>query len=214
MSNPPFDLAAFLGRFHPLLVHLPIGFILLLAALEVGSRLWPRFKNAAAAAPVVALLAVPASALSALCGWLLSQSGGYDADLLAWHKWTGLAVALASLLTLLALWRGWAKLYRALLFGTVPVLLVAGHYGGSLTHGRDYLARYAPGPLRGLLGGTAPPSRAPATDPASQPVFTARIQPILQENCLACHSAEKAKGGLRLDTAEHLRKGGESRNRL
>jgi uncharacterized membrane protein/YHS domain-containing protein len=210
MSHPPFDLAPFLGRFHPLLVHLPIGFILLLGILEVISRLGPRFKTVSAATPVVALLAVPVAAVSALCGWLLSWSGGYDADLLAWHKWTGVAVAVGILLTSLTLWRGWTRAYQSLLAITVIVLMMAGHYGGSLTHGRDYLARYAPGPLRGLLGGTpiAPPA-APA-DPATQPVFVVGVKPIFQEHCLACHSPEKAKGQLRLDTIENIRKGGES----
>jgi uncharacterized membrane protein/YHS domain-containing protein len=210
MSHPPFDLAAFVGRFHPLLVHLPIGFVVLLATLEGMSLLGPRFKSVSAAAPAIALLAVPACALSALCGWLLSQDGGYDAELLAWHKWTGIGVALASLLAGLALWRGWTQSYRALLFGMVALLMAAGHYGGSLTHGRDYLAHYAPAPLRGLLGGTTPVAPAPAADPASQPVFAAAVKPILQEQCLACHSADKAKGGLRLDLPETIRKGGES----
>ncbi len=209
MNNTPFDLAAFLGRFHPLLVHLPIGFFLLLAALEALALLRPRIQNLSAATPVVAWLAAPVAAVSALCGWLLSHSGDYDADLLAWHKWTGLTVAAASLLVCLARWRGWTKSYRVLLFGTVPVLMLAGHLGGSLTHGRDYLARYAPVPLRRLLGGTAPSPRAPAGDPASQPLFAVGVQPIFQEHCLTCHNAEKAKGKLRLDTAENVRKGGE-----
>ncbi len=42
--------------------------------------------------------------------------------------------------------------------------------------------------------------------------FETRIRPALVEHCYACHSAaaKKAKGGLRLDTAESLRKGGDS----
>ena len=42
--------------------------------------------------------------------------------------------------------------------------------------------------------------------------FEKRIRPVLVEHCYGCHSAEaqKIKGGLRLDTAEHVRKGGET----
>ena len=42
--------------------------------------------------------------------------------------------------------------------------------------------------------------------------FETKIRPALVEHCYACHSvgAKKAKGGLRLDTADGLRKGGDS----
>jgi hypothetical protein len=42
--------------------------------------------------------------------------------------------------------------------------------------------------------------------------FEKHIRPVLVEHCYECHSASAAapKGGLRLDTAELVRKGGES----
>ena len=42
--------------------------------------------------------------------------------------------------------------------------------------------------------------------------FEAKIRPALAEHCYGCHSvaAKKAKGGLRLDSADGLRKGGDS----
>ena len=40
--------------------------------------------------------------------------------------------------------------------------------------------------------------------------FTARVAPILERHCVTCHGAEKKKAGLRLDTFEHLMRGGES----
>lgn len=45
---------------------------------------------------------------------------------------------------------------------------------------------------------------------AEPPVFSRDIAPILQTKCLACHSAEKAKGGYRLQTFEALLKPGKS----
>lgn len=46
---------------------------------------------------------------------------------------------------------------------------------------------------------------------AEEPLaFTTDIQPILKAKCLACHSAEKRKGGLNLATLEALALGGES----
>ena len=43
-------------------------------------------------------------------------------------------------------------------------------------------------------------------------LFEAKVRPVLVEHCLGCHSAAagKSKGGLRLDTPDALRKGGDS----
>ena len=38
MSNGVHDLVLFLGRFHPMLVHLPIGGLVLLAVLELLAK--------------------------------------------------------------------------------------------------------------------------------------------------------------------------------
>lgn len=40
--------------------------------------------------------------------------------------------------------------------------------------------------------------------------FETKVRPILVERCLACHSSEQQKGGLRLDSAEAVRKGGDA----
>ena len=40
--------------------------------------------------------------------------------------------------------------------------------------------------------------------------FAAQVAPLLERHCLRCHGADKAKGGLRLDTAAHLQRGGDS----
>jgi hypothetical protein len=57
------------------------------------------------------------------------------------------------------------------------------------------------------------PSLVEAADPTEQIEFFERgIRPLLVEKCYSCHSAQapKAMGGLRLDTAEGLAKGGDS----
>jgi hypothetical protein len=56
--------------------------------------------------------------------------------------------------------------------------------------------------------------RAAAPDLAPEHVefFEAKIRPLLVEHCYSCHSTEsgKSKGGLRLDTRDALRRGGET----
>ncbi len=46
--------------------------------------------------------------------------------------------------------------------------------------------------------------------PAQQEFFEQRIRPILANDCYECHGATKQKGGLRLDSRDPLRAGGDS----
>jgi mono/diheme cytochrome c family protein/uncharacterized membrane protein len=205
------DISLFFGRLHPLLVHLPIGLIILLASLELLARS-RRFKEANANVGLILALAVPTSLAAVLCGWLLSLGGGYQDNLLRWHKWTGIATAAACLFAGLLYSLDLKKLYRCCLFSSVVALVIASHFGGSLTHGSDYLVRYAPLPLRTWLGGQ-PPVTAPAAKPADPnqlAVFAGVIQPIFKENCVACHGPDKSKGKLRLDSFQAAMKGGDS----
>jgi len=49
-----------------------------------------------------------------------------------------------------------------------------------------------------------------AAEPDGVAFFESRIRPVLVMHCYECHSAEKTKGGLRLDYRGGLEKGGES----
>ena len=40
--------------------------------------------------------------------------------------------------------------------------------------------------------------------------YLRQVKPVLAEKCFACHGALQQKGGLRLDTAQFVRDGGES----
>ena len=52
--------------------------------------------------------------------------------------------------------------------------------------------------------------RAAANDEVAIRHFESRVRPVLMERCYKCHAGGKAKGGLRLDSAASLRRGGES----
>jgi mono/diheme cytochrome c family protein/YHS domain-containing protein len=209
--SPVPEVSLFLGRLHPLLVHLPIGLIVLLVFLELLARS-SRFKNANGGVGPILALAAPIAIASAACGWLLSLGGGYEDRLLQWHKWSGLAVAAACTAAALAYRLDLRKLYRFLLFASFVMVVGASHYGGALTHGQDYLSRYAPGPLRALLGGetrlaaTGPPATG-SEAAAGRAVFADVVQPILTQYCVGCHGPEKQKGKLRLDTLEGMKAG-------
>src|SRR5262249_20542634 len=49
-----------------------------------------------------------------------------------------------------------------------------------------------------------------AAPPIVSDYFERNIRPLLSAHCWKCHGKEANKGGLRLDSAANLRKGGES----
>jgi len=204
------NLYLFFGHFHPLLVHLPIGGLTVLALLEVAART-RRLAGAAAARGLVLALTVGTALASVLLGLLLSTSGDYDPQLLFWHQWLGITLAAVCLLAALAYGTGRPRLYTALLALALAILAPAGHLGGSMTHGSDYLTQYAPPWVHKMLG-QAPPSTGPApkvTDPLEAAAFADLIHPMLQQNCGGCHSAAKHKGNLQVDTWHDLTKARE-----
>jgi uncharacterized membrane protein len=210
--HPPPEIFLFLGRLHPLLVHLPIGMLFALAVLEALALL-PRFKHAAASAGFILVLAVPLAVVTAICGWLLSLGGGYGETLLAWHKWLGVATALAAVVAGICFQRRRFAAYRAVLFFAAGLLMATGHLGGSLTHGSDYLTRYAPAPLKKILGLAdvkKPVKKLSESELRQLPIFSGVIEPIFQAKCVVCHGPEKSKAGLRLDSFSAVQAGSEN----
>jgi uncharacterized membrane protein len=205
------DPALFLGRFHPLIVHFPIA-LLLVALLAEWLAAGRRIAGAAAFAGLLLWLGAIAAVLSAIAGLLLGSSGTYAGQVYDRHMVLGLAVAATSTVSAL-MWSlrdrgaGWVRAQRALLGLSVCLLIPAGHFGSTLTHGEGFLTEYAPAPLRSLLGSSAP--AAASATPETLVVFDAFVAPALQSRCVTCHGPAKVEGGLRLDTAAALLKGGD-----
>jgi mono/diheme cytochrome c family protein len=213
----------FLGRFHPTLLHLPIALLLLALLLEL-IRL-PRLRRLVPAYPGSVLdsllwLAALSGFVTALAGWLLAHEGGYDADLLDRHLWSGVATGIGAFGCVLL--RSFAKarpdrfrlepLATAVLVGTCGAMMVAAHAGGSLTHGEGFLTEYAPAPIRLLAGLPVPRdrSREALTPIAERTAFDGVALRIFEGHCTDCHNPGKLKGNLRLDTYEGVRAGGQS----
>jgi hypothetical protein len=201
------DLVLFLGRFHSLLIHLPIGGLAVLAFLELMAALTRRKHLEHTRQWIVDFVALSAVA-AAGAGWLLVQDGDYNSPLLTWHRALGLALIGVCLLTgCLHRWGGpWS--YRVSLVISLGLLVPVGHLGGSITHGRDFFTRYAPKSVCARLGLTA--SHASKNDKNLQPpVFEAVIAPILEERCYACHGPERHNAQLRLDTIDGWLRGSQ-----
>ena len=215
-SAPP-EIVLFLGRFHPLLVHLPIGFLLIAFLLELFSRL-PRFEGYRHAVAFVLFLGALSSILAAGFGYFLSLGGGYDEDLLARHQWVGIGMTGASIVALFLKTRLskftsrlQERVYGLMLTLSVVLMMGAGHYGGSLTHGADYLTAYFPTSMESFTSGSANKKKQPKviTNLPEAVVYTDIIQPILDNRCTNCHNPAKKKGDLRLNDFTGLMAGGK-----
>ncbi|HEY9561216.1 MAG TPA: DUF2231 domain-containing protein, partial [Anseongella sp.] len=150
------EIVAFIGSWHPLLVHLPIGMLIMAFLLEWLARK-ERYAALRPAVNVVLLAGCITAILSCVAGYFLSLGGGYHENTLAWHKWLGIGVALVAAIawTLKRFPQKTPRLqtlHFPLLVFLMLLLTAAGHYGGSLTHGSDYLSKSLPGPVRGLFG--------------------------------------------------------------
>jgi uncharacterized membrane protein len=196
----------FFGRFHPLWLHLPIGFLVLATLLKIYGD-WKGKQTFDEAVSFSLLLGAISALVAALLGFSLSQSGGYEDDLLVVHQIGGWATVLFSGL---AWWisiakRKFSKKVEYIVFGILLLVLsVTGHFGGSLTHGKDYLSEYAP------FGEKKETEERQLNSLEEAILYTDVVQPILKTKCVSCHREGKSKGGLKLDSFESLTKGGES----
>ena len=189
-----------LGRLHILALHLPIGFLVLAFLMELASR-----RSASALRPAIGFSlfwGMVSAVVAAALGYLLSLDGSYDEELLNWHKWLGFATAgLSVALYFFHKNSPESKLFLPFFTATVLVLAATGHFGGSLTHGSDY-----------LFGGekTNATVAVPIANLDSAQVFEQLVQPLLKTKCGNCHNPSKRKGGLVVLTKEDLLKGGKN----
>jgi uncharacterized membrane protein len=138
---------AYIGKFHPLLVHFPIALVLAAAAAELVVLATTR-----TAWRTVAVANIRAGAalgvVTAITGWLFASSPLVDASpSLEWHRWVGMAGAagaigaalLSSRLPMPS--RRSALVYRVTLFVTALLVAITGHLGGTLVWGAGFLQR-------------------------------------------------------------------------
>jgi hypothetical protein len=200
----------FLGRFHVLALHVPIGVILAVALLEVLARTVPRFASLKAASPFLWGVAAVSAIGTVALGFMHVSEGGFEGPSVSRHWFFGSSVAVVATAT----W-GLALIAKPLFERTamwaslVLVLLVSatGHYGGNITHGSTFLVEYAPGFIRALHDGGSGRSRV--TELALADPFHDVVKPILDRRCASCHNDDRRRGELSMATYESIMSGGE-----
>jgi uncharacterized membrane protein len=196
----------FLGRFHPLVVHLPIGFLLLVPLLELAGTFRRTLRDAAG---FVLWLSVFGCLGAVTLGYMLAYGSGDAATGVIRHMWSGIALTIGVMLCCL-MRPSWVsgesrRVYPCLLACVLLLLAWTAHQGGTLTHGSEYLTEKLPGFLKRWPGLRTVQAKT-AIVPNS--FYARHIYPALDANCVGCHGPAKVKGGLRLDSYEFLMQGG------
>ena len=90
------------------------------------------------------------------------------------------------------------KYFVSLFSFTIVLLTVTGHFGGSMTHGEDYLK----------LPETKKETLTSLKDSIN--LYREVIRPILDNKCVKCHNPSKSKGKLMLVSNQDILNGGKS----
>lgn len=219
-----FWLWQFLGRLHPLVVHFPIGLLVVALILEFYSGK-KKNQDFLSGKYVILLIGTLGAIAAAAFGLLLKDQDDYVGNSLAIHQWSGIITALLSVGTFyffhLSVRRSsniFPIVYRTLLIFSVLAVTIAGHYGSSLTHGSNYLTEVLPWNSDSDISGNPDFNLASLTNDSSNKELNPsqiadlnlEVRSIFAHNCYKCHSEEKTKGQLRLDRKELVMRGGKS----
>ena len=208
-----------LGRLHPMMVHFPIGLLIVAGVMELFTL--GRFRHPLRdGIRFLAVFGSISAILAAIMGWLLAENEGVTGSTLDIHRLIGFGSAGLSFFLLaflrkseLDLKANSIKIYRTLLFTTGIGIGLAGHFGASLTHGEDYLTEVLPQ----NTDQEAPHSLtvdlatfASELSPEKEIQLVTNVRSVLAHNCYKCHSGAKIEGELRLDEKEYVFAGGEN----
>ena len=189
-----------IGRLHPLLVHLPIGIIILAFIMECASRM-KKYEYIKPAIKFVLVIAMLSSAVAWFTGWIMPKEGDFDERLIGLHFWFAVSMSVATCIVYFLHTTSnekYKKLYFPMFSITMILLTITGHFGGSLTHGEDFLTK----PL-------SKEKNVAVADVNQLMIYADIVQPIIQKKCYSCHNEGKKKGDLIMVTLDALLSGGE-----
>lgn len=170
----------FLGRLHPVVLHLPFGVFAALLLIELRRRGDSRLVRS-----LLADLLAVSTVVAAATGWRLGGASGSSDELLELHRWCGVALACTSLLIVVFCRRNSRGPYFTLMVVYGLLLVPTGHLGGSMTHGEDFLF--------------GRPVREPSPSIAPE-------HALLQSRCGACHGERRQRGDFSVATMAELTK--------
>ncbi len=196
------QLVLFVGRFHPVVLHLPITLIILLVPFSIYLQRRKDTDDLSSIFDLALHYIALISTITALAGFLLAADGGYDQDSLLFHKWLGVAVAFSThaLVYIKKAFSQNAIVWNSAMTTTLIVMVAGSHYGGNLTHGEGFFA----------FKKDAQPTVTVADFTDKTTIYQGAVQPVLEAKCITCHNDKKMKGGLNLSAFQVAAKGGKT----
>ena len=141
----------FIGRFHPVIVHLPIGSLVLLLLAEIACIRRAVEEKYGMVALIALWIGAAGAVFGVLAGILLSREGGYGGGNFVLHQGMGIAATAGILLALVLRIVAMSSqsghgldLYRVVFFVSFFFLGVGAHFGGNISHGSKFLVEHAP----------------------------------------------------------------------
>lgn len=212
-----------LARMHPLIVHFPIGALVIAFFLEMLTLGGKRSELRSGIRWLI-YIGAGTALVAILLGLMLAYDGNYSETTLFYHQWGGIATLILASITSWFVYRvhtGGKKkdlhLYRGTLVATVMVLTVAGHLGASLTHGDDYITSVLPwnhdtipeGEFDELLTEVNQHMEMGSLSETHKNELNVGVRRIFAHSCYRCHDSNEAEGGLVLNSKEAVMKGGD-----
>ena len=148
----------FIGRFHPIILHLPVGILAVLCLFELICSTRRGEQKYGDASLLMLLLGSAGAVFAVFAGIMLSREGGYVGGNFSLHQTMGLlgtaGVLIALVVRLIAMGRGSMELlnaYRALYFVSFGIMGLGAHFGGNMSHGNKFLVEHAPAVDKGPM---------------------------------------------------------------
>lgn len=219
------DWNSFLGPFHNVILHYPIGFVTMACMLELYVIFKGHTKTSKDITQLVLWLTIGSTILAASLGFARASDGGYNNETLFQHKVFGILVIVSTTFAIGSYRKAsrdgssliWRFAYQICLLLTFGTMVTTGHKGGNLTHGSSYLIKNAPTAIKQLFGAEKEKSLSEESETHNgkgnspeKSVFAQTIWPILEAKCIPCHGEEKHKGSFRLDTSDFALTPGDS----
>ncbi|MEX0314031.1 MAG: c-type cytochrome domain-containing protein [Allomuricauda sp.] len=208
-------LKQFLGRLHPLLVHLPIGFIILGLLLQWYDRKKNAYQKIIS---LIFLWAGICSIFTCITGYLQYLGEGYAFNTVKWHLWLSIVTTLFCFLMYFKIAeKPFFELLKRFSIGPLSLILFVlvsftGHFGGDITHGKGYLIEPFPNSVKSFFGVATFEEKPIALHEENWETslfYEDVVHPIINNKCVSCHNPKKSKGDLELHTLEAMLQGGE-----
>ena len=192
-----FEILKYLGNFHPVILHLPIGALYFTVFLVFFEKVLKQ--NFFTTIRIGLLFSFVFALLSCFLGYFLSLGSDYGENILNIHMWLGISTTLfIGFLLFLQKNKDYKRFFKPSFLVTIILLTVTGHYGGSMTHGEDFLA--------------FPEKKVEISVDLNERInmYSDVVRPILDNKCIKCHNQNKSNGKLRLNDQEQMVFGGKS----